>query len=337
MRTALRAVALAIPVLAAGTACGLDFGDRAAPLDVATWVRGDPLDIAKPPTRLTVVLFWATWDSASKKAIPLLNRWQQLHPNDVAIVGVANEEESVVRKCLGETPAVFRIAIDKGADTKKAWMSGITGLPHAFIVDAKGTIAWHGTPQVGLTAALADLRAGTYKPDRFVKLNALRRQLTFTLKARDLPKTLDVFERMIATVPQDAFAHQNRATLLAKQSKMAETRDAYLAMGRSCTSDPDALAEAARRLATTRHLPLRAMAAALGFAQRAAELTDQRDLKILGILARVHYELGHLAKAAEVQARAVRIAPQPDQAPLKALLLFYQSEAQRRAADPDAR
>ena len=51
----------------------------------------------------------------------------------------------------------------------------------------------------------------------------------------------------------------------------------------------------------------------------------------------MHYELGHLAKAAEIQARPVRIAPQADQAALKALLLFYQSEAQRRAADPDAK
>jgi tetratricopeptide (TPR) repeat protein len=216
-------------------------------------------------------------------------------------------------------------------------MSGITGLPHAFIVARDGRVAWHGSPHIGMAPALSDLLAGTYRPERYQKLNKLRRQLAFAIKAHDAPKAMACFDQMIATVPEDAWAHQNRASILAKQDKMRETRDAYLAMGRSCTSDPDALAEAARRLATTRYLHLRDMPAALAFAERAAEITDRRDLKVLRTLARVHYELGHVAKAAEVQARAVSIAPEGEQALLRATLLFYQREAQRRAADPHAK
>jgi len=147
----------------------------------------------------------------------------------------------------------------------------------------------------------------------------------------------DLLAEMIATVPEDAWAHASRAAILVKQRKLLEARNAYLAMGRACRNDPEALADAASRLATASHLYLRDLPAALDFAQRAVAVTASKDPDALDTLARVHYELGHPAKAVEAQALAVKAAPEREQPGLEATLAFYRREQARRAADPDAK
>lgn len=336
MGTCARAAGICV-LFSALSARALEFGEPAAPLDVKAWLAGEPFALGDAKGRLVVVLFWATWDGSPPKIIGCLNRIHQVQAADVAVVAITTDDEAAVRKFVAERGVAYRIGLDNGAATKMAWMKSIPGLPHAFVVGRDGRVAWHGEPQVGLQAALSDLLAGKLDRARYEKLNGLRRQLVWATKAGKVPEVMSLLEQMIATVPEDAWAHDTRAAILAKQGRAAATRDAYLAMGKGCKDDPDALGDAARHLATASQLPARDAPAAVGFAQRAAEITANKDPEILETLARAHYELGHLAKAAEAQALAVEAAAERERPALEELLLFYRREAARRAADPEAK
>jgi len=148
---------------------------------------------------------------------------------------------------------------------------------------------------------------------------------------------LRLLGQMIATVPEDAWAYGLTLSIYRKQRRSAEARETCIAMGKACTSDPDALADAAKLLATAGSLYLRDVPLALAFAQRAADLTKRQETEPLEVLARCHYELGHLAKAIEAQGAALKIAAPGDRPSIERTLHFLRDERQRRASDPDAR
>lgn len=331
-------IALAIAVGFSSMAWALEVGDPAPPLEVRGWIAEKPLTIAEAKgKKLVIVEWWATWDADSRKMIPRLNRLQRLHGEKLDIVAVTDEDEGAVKKVLATTPIRYRLALDKGVASKKVWMQYITTTPYAFIVGLDGKIAWHGSPERGLYPAVADLLADRFDSTRFVKLNATYTELTHSLKAGKIDEVLRFLDQMIATVPEDAWAHGLKLSIYRKQRRSAEAREACIAMGKACAGDPDALAEAAQRLATAGGLPLRDMPLALGLAKQAADLTKGQEPGILATLARCHYELGHLTQAALTQALAVKAAGEADQPALIPALRFYAHEQQRRAKDPDAK
>ena len=328
--------ALLTAVLFQAAACAVEMGDRAPPLTVSTWLHGEPLAIADAKGRLVVVVWFATWDKEGQQAVPRLNRLARLYGDKLDIVAVTDEDEPVVRKFLAATPVRYRVALDKGTASKKAWMQFIVESLHAFIV-RDGTIAWHGHPARGLYPAVADLLAGRYDAARYKTLTKTHFEMTHALKAHKADEVLRLLGQMIATVPEDAWAYGLTLSIYRKQRRSAEARETCIAMGKACASDPDALADAAKLLATAGSLYLRDMPLALDFAQRAADLTKRQETEPLEVLARCHYELAHLAKAIEAQEQALEVAAPPDRPSIEHTLAFYRAEQARRAADPDAK
>ena len=318
------------------SAWALEVGDPAPPLKVKAWLSGEPLAVADAKAKLVIVEWWATWCADSREAIPRLNRLQRLHGDKLDIVAVTDEDEPVVRKFLAATPVRYRVALDKGTASKKVWMQYVVTTPYAFIV-RDGEIAWRGSPERGLYPAVADLLAGHYDAKRYARLNETHFEMTHALKAHKTDEVLRLLDLMIATVPEDAWAYQLRLSIFRKQRRSPEARATCIAMGKRCTSDPDALAEAARLLATAGGLSLRDMPLALDLAQQAADLTKGQEAPILATLARCRYELGHLTKAIEIQALALEAADPADRATIEHTLRFYRHERDRRAKDPDAK
>jgi len=329
-------LAVVVGVLCSALACAVEMGDRAPPLTVSTWLHGEPLAIADAKGRLVIVVWFATWDKEGQQAVPRLNRLARLYGDKLDIVAVTGEDEPAVRKFLAATPVRYRVALDQGAATKKAWMQFIVESLHAFIV-RNGTIAWHGHPARGLYPAVADLLAGRYDPARYKTLNKTYFEMTHALKAHKTDEVLRLLGQMIATVPEDAWAYGLKLSICRKQRRSAEARETCIAMGKACTSDPDALAKAARLLATAGSLYLRDMPLALDFAQRAADLTKSQEAEPLAVLARCHYELGHLAKAIDAQALALKLAAPAARPVIERTLAFYRAERVRRAQDPEAK
>ena len=112
------------------------------------YLKGKPDFAGKP----LVLEFWATWCPPCLKSIPHLNELYNKHKSKgLVIVGVTNEKRDVVEKFLKKTKMDYFPALD--ANLGRTF--GVTGIPHAVLVDKTGKIVWEGHP-----ATLTDKELG---------------------------------------------------------------------------------------------------------------------------------------------------------------------------------
>lgn len=145
-----------------------ELGDPAAPLEIAEWVKGEPVDLAAVKGKKVVVVeFWATWCGPCRVSIPHLTELQKKYENrGVVVVGVSDEDSAKVKPFVDTQgdKMNYTVAIDRNNATSDGYMKryGQGGIPHAFVVDKDGRIAWHGHPMSGLDRVLERLAANTY-------------------------------------------------------------------------------------------------------------------------------------------------------------------------------
>ena len=145
-----------------------EIGEPAAPLEIAEWVKGDAVDLAAAKGKKVVVVeFWATWCGPCRTSIPHLTELQKkFRDRGVVVVGVSDEASSKVQPFvdgMGEKMD-YTVAIDRDRKTSAGYMTayGINGIPHAFVVDKEGRIAWHGHPMDGLDKVLEKIATQTF-------------------------------------------------------------------------------------------------------------------------------------------------------------------------------
>ena len=163
------------------TGFSTELGQPAAPLNIAEWVKGSPVDLAVTKDKqIVVVEFWATWCPPCVKSIPHLTELQKQF-KDVRFIGVSSEEADVVKKFVTKMgdKMDYSVAIDADGKTSAGYMEafGINGIPHAFIVDKEGRIVWHGHPMDGLDKAIEEVLAGKMDIEKAKKRNAAQKKL----------------------------------------------------------------------------------------------------------------------------------------------------------------
>lgn len=179
---------LLLPLLAITTAIGMarqvsaaQLGDPAAPLVIAEWTKGGPVDMAADTNKIYVVEFWATWCPPCRTSIPHLTEVQkEFKDKGVVIIGVSDEEKDVVSKFVKRMgdKMDYVVALDKDRKTSDGYMKtyGVGGIPHAFIV-RHGKIVWHGHPMAGMEDVLKDIISGQYNLATARKRMAAQEQL----------------------------------------------------------------------------------------------------------------------------------------------------------------
>jgi thiol-disulfide isomerase/thioredoxin len=157
-----------LSLLVAGTASGAtaDLGDPAAELNIAHWMKGEPVKVAAGDHNIYVVEFWATWCPPCRASIPHLTEIQKrFRDKNVIVVGISDEKESVVAPFVKNMAGKmdYRVAIDDDHKTSAHYMQayGIGGIPHSFVVRDEKVI-WQGHPMAGLDTALEEITAGKY-------------------------------------------------------------------------------------------------------------------------------------------------------------------------------
>jgi len=169
----------------AGWAFAGDVGDAAAPIDVPAehWLNGGAVDPSKPGDTIYVVEFWATWCGPCKVSIPHLTEMQHKYAGkNVVIIGVTKDDPNntwpmVQEFVKGQGKKMdYRVAYDRDGGVYEKYMDafGQGGIPHAFVVDKQGRIAWHGHPMVEMDETIDKMLSGTYSVESFRKLNAAR-------------------------------------------------------------------------------------------------------------------------------------------------------------------
>jgi thiol-disulfide isomerase/thioredoxin len=101
--------------------------------------------------KVHVVEFWATWCGPCRYSAPHLTELQETYGDDGLIVlGISDETEQEVMAFAKEMGDQMRynLVIDPTRQTHQNWMGafGVSGIPHAFLVDKQGRIVWHGHP-----------------------------------------------------------------------------------------------------------------------------------------------------------------------------------------------
>jgi thiol-disulfide isomerase/thioredoxin len=150
------ALALAFLVGTPGISTAARLGDPASELTIATWAKHGPVKLADGKGKtIFVVEFWATWCEPCKESIPHLTKLQRkFKDKGVVFVGVSPEEASTVKSFVKAMGAKmdYAVAVDDRGWTTSAYLEafGIEGIPHAFLIDKEGKIAWHGHPMAEL-------------------------------------------------------------------------------------------------------------------------------------------------------------------------------------------
>lgn len=152
-----------LPVWAAG-----EIGQPAPQLAVSAWAKGGPVDMAAGKGKnIYVIEFWATWCGPCKANIPHLTRMQR-HFKDkgVTFIAISSERPQTVKSFVDQMGSKmdYAVAADKNNSMSRAYMDafGIRGIPHAFIVDRDGRIAWHGDPRDEMEAVIERMVANSY-------------------------------------------------------------------------------------------------------------------------------------------------------------------------------
>jgi thiol-disulfide isomerase/thioredoxin len=183
MKTALHSLTALIALAALPTLRAAGIGDPAAPLEIAAWVKGDAVDLAAAKGKQFVVVeFWATWCGPCRASIPHLSELQKKFADrGVVVVGVSDESSSKVQPFVDEMGEKmdYTVAIDRDRKTSEGYMKayGQNGIPHAFVVDREGRIAWHGHPMSGLDKVLEKLASAPVPEDPAAKKRAEAQRL----------------------------------------------------------------------------------------------------------------------------------------------------------------
>ena len=165
-------------------------GSKAPELQINNWVKGGPVKIADGKGKnIYVIEFWATWCPPCRMSIPHLSKLQKEYKDKgLIVVGITNEELPKVKQFVKtQTDMNYNVAVDTEGTTYAAYMEGVQGIPHAFIVDKEGRIAWAGHP-MEMDAVLEHMVKGDFNPENAEKIAELTKKLQAARSMEDAIK-----------------------------------------------------------------------------------------------------------------------------------------------------
>jgi thiol-disulfide isomerase/thioredoxin len=330
----LTALLLLVPTFQAAPEETLAVGDVAPAIQVAEWVKGEPVTAFRPG-QTYVVEFWATWCGPCKTSIPHLSELQKTYGDKVRFVGVSVWEEDSARVApfvqqMGDQMgyAVARDLVSTDAQGDDGWMAlhwmkaaKQSGIPAAFIVDGTGHIAWIGHPmrmdeplakvvagKWDLAAAKAEQAAQAASDEAMAKLGA-------ALQGDDWAAIVAIVDETAQRAPKSLV--QLGSWKFLAQLQLGKLEDAYgfaaTLVDGAVKDEPQALNQIAWTIVDPdASWARRDLSLALRAAERANQLTSESDFSILDTLALVHFDLGHVQQALELQKKAVGLLSETD-------------------------
>lgn len=131
-----------------------DVGQPAPEIAAGDWINlKDPVTLKGLCGKVVVLEFWATWCGPCVQGIPHLNELQRKFAGkDFQVLTLVEEGHKTMDPFLKRNHPEYPI----GLESTSLEDYGITGIPHAFVVDKAGKIVWHGHPAgPGLEGAIS--------------------------------------------------------------------------------------------------------------------------------------------------------------------------------------
>jgi thiol-disulfide isomerase/thioredoxin len=102
---------------------------------------------AKPVTagKAMMVEFWATWCGPCVASIPHVNEIHKKYESKgLVVIGLSDEPNQVIKPFAKAKNMEYNVGTDKGGKLSKEL--GITGIPHAILINKAGEVVWEGHP-----------------------------------------------------------------------------------------------------------------------------------------------------------------------------------------------
>jgi thiol-disulfide isomerase/thioredoxin len=104
--------------------------------------------------KVVLIDFWATWCGPCKAAIPHVRELHEKYASQgLVVIGHTDESSQGLEEFVKSAPIPYLITI--GDEIGKSW--GVKGIPHVFVLDPDGKIAWRGHPGDLQEKTLTDL------------------------------------------------------------------------------------------------------------------------------------------------------------------------------------
>jgi len=147
----MRRLGILVSVLVATMASGVAYaaeasalvGKAAPEVSAQDWLNSPPLALQALRGKIVIVEFWATWCPPCRKSIPhLIELYKKFSGQGVVIMGLTDEPKAKVEPFAKDMGMIYPV----GCGSKSSGAYGVTGIPHAAIVDTAGNVVWEGHP-----------------------------------------------------------------------------------------------------------------------------------------------------------------------------------------------
>lgn len=317
----------------------LKVGDKAPPLQIGEWVKGEPVS-SFVEGRAYVVEFWATWCGPCIASMPHLSALQREHAEGLTIIGVTSrdpnnslEQVKAMVEDKGDGMA-YTVAWDDARKTNEAYMraAGQNGIPCSFLIGGDGNIAYIGHP-ILLDIPLPDVLAGKWdavEGSKRVRAAEATLNKVFRTAGTDPAAAEAVIAEALAEFPMlEPVVADVRWSALLRAGKTEQAYEIASGLVDAAIAGKDAqkLNSIAWAIVDPQtEVAERNLDLALRAAQKAVEFTHEKDGAILDTLARVWFWKEDVAKAIEIQRKAVAVSDRDD---VKAALEEYEKAAKK--------
>lgn len=300
-----------LAVLLSLNAAAAEFGDAAAPITVAEWVKGSPVSLEEEKgKRIVVVEFWATWCPPCRESIPHMTELQKKYKDQIVFVGISDEEKTLVAPFVEKMgdKMDYSVAVDNNQKTTQAYMGayGAQGIPSAFVVNKESKVVYQGHPMdPEFELVLQQLVAGTFDPAKLAEKKKQREK-----------------------VANDINTYFKLASEGATQEKLRELGEPLY---EALKDDEEALVFIGNNIARDKTLQTRDLEFAQRALARANELTGDKHPVVLAIYALTLFELGKVDEAIAMHTRALAGAAEEDKEMMQKQMEMFQ-EAKKATA-----
>jgi len=118
--------------------------------------------------------------------------YEKFKKRGLVVVGVTNEPEAMVKSYIEANGVQYPIAIEKSFSSFNKL--GVSGFPHAFLIDTKGKIVWEGHPGQLANSNLEKVLAGARPPVIPEPLRPAQK----SLDKEEFGKALEILKKIVA-------------------------------------------------------------------------------------------------------------------------------------------
>lgn len=133
-----------ISLLCMLTFSSLNVGDTVPSLEGTQWLKGEAPDFKN---QVTIVEFWRTTCGSCRAQIPHLTSLRQKYGDRLSVITVSRDSLEKLEEFISENDDQMDFTVGKiTKEIGDPFMSGVTGVPYAFLINRDGLIVWTGHP-----------------------------------------------------------------------------------------------------------------------------------------------------------------------------------------------